>query len=324
MKAAVLNNTGEIPQYGEFQMPVPQSTDQLLLRVLASALKNLDKSRAAGTHYSGYDQFPAVVGTDGAGVLEDGTKVYATTGITGMMGEYALISKKACTVVPDGLDMAIAAALPNAVIGAALALKFRAGMQPGQHVLINGATGFTGKAAVQIAKHYGAGHITATGRNEEVLQQLKSLGADTVIALNNTDDAITADLKNVLATQPVDIVLDYLWGRPIELIIQSLKGAGLQSIPRPVKIVTVGEMAGPAINLSSGVLRSAPVEICGSGFGSLPQSALAAFQLEILPEMFMLAAAGRLKVDIKTEPLSNVSAAWSHDVTGGERIVLTM
>ena len=69
--------------------------------------------------------------------------------------------------LPNGIDDAVAAALPNAVAGSAMALRFRAAMQSGETVLINGATGFTGKIAVQIAKHYGAKKIVVTGRNEQ-------------------------------------------------------------------------------------------------------------------------------------------------------------
>ena len=57
---------------------------------------------------------------------------------------------------------------------------FRAAMQPGDTVLINGATGFTGRVAVQIARHYGAKKVIATGRNPESLQALLDLGADDI------------------------------------------------------------------------------------------------------------------------------------------------
>ncbi len=321
MKAAVIHSIGTTPQYEDFSVPVAQNGQQLLMQVKATSLKNLDKSRASGAHYSTYASFLAVVGTDGVGILPDGTAVYAN-GITGMMAEYALVDRRSCTPLPAGLDFALAAAIPNAVVGAGLALKYRAGMAPGKHVLINGATGFTGKAAVQIARHMGASKITVTGRNEARLTQLKSLGADAAISLSLPDEEILEALKKVHRDCPIDIVLDYLWGNPVALIIRALRGEGLHSIANPVRLVTIGEMAGKDLTLSSGVLRSAPIEICGSGFGSLPQEALDGFRDNLLPEMYELAANGGLQADIIKVPATGISDVWNAATGSGERIVL--
>lgn len=85
--------------------------------------------------------------------------------------------------MPAEIDLALAAALPNAVSGSALALRMRAKMNPGDVVLINGATSATGQSAIQIAKHYGASTVVTTGRRSEALATLKTLGADCVILL---------------------------------------------------------------------------------------------------------------------------------------------
>jgi NADPH:quinone reductase-like Zn-dependent oxidoreductase len=69
-----------------------------------------------------------------------------------MAAEKAIVEKGRIVPVPVGLDDASAAALPNAVFGSAMALRFRAGIEPGDTVLINGATSFTGRVAIQIAK----------------------------------------------------------------------------------------------------------------------------------------------------------------------------
>src|SRR5690606_31087055 len=143
----------------------PKSDDEIILEVKAAAVKNLDKLRASGTHYASYTSLPVVVGMDGVGVLNDGTRVYAQ-GLTGMLAEKALIHREQYTLIPDHLDNYTAAALPNAVLGSAMALKIRGKMKPGQNVLINGATGVTGLLAVQIAKFYGANKVFTTGRNE--------------------------------------------------------------------------------------------------------------------------------------------------------------
>jgi NADPH:quinone reductase-like Zn-dependent oxidoreductase len=215
MKAAVLHQFGTTPVYQDFPDPVPQNEQQLLIRIQAAAIKSIDRLRAGGKHYASYRDLPVVVGIDGVGTLENGTRIYAQ-GITGMMAQKALIAKNGYTVLPDTLDSGTAAALPNAVIGAAMALLVRGKMEKGNTILINGATGVTGQLAIQIARHYGAGKIIATGRNPEVLEKLKALGADTVVSLTGADETIIKQLQDAYRSIPVDIVLDYLWGSPIQ------------------------------------------------------------------------------------------------------------
>src|SRR5690606_36078988 len=104
----------------------------------------------------------------------------------------AVVEKDRVVVLPPGIDDLTVAALPNAVMGSAMGLLFRAAMQAGETVLINGATGFTGKVAVQVAKHYVAGKIIATGRNERTLQSLLALGADEIVPLQQQEEAMVA------------------------------------------------------------------------------------------------------------------------------------
>ena len=122
MKAAILEKFGESPKYKDFPDPEIQNDEQLLLHVKAASVKNLDKLRASGNHYASHTELPAVVGTDGVGILEDGTRVYAQ-GITGMMAEKAIVHKNKYTLIPENLDFNIAAALANAVLGATISLK---------------------------------------------------------------------------------------------------------------------------------------------------------------------------------------------------------
>lgn len=145
MKAAVMYQKGEMPQYTDFPEPVPQNDDELLISVKAAAIKHFDKGRAKGTHYSAEAdrQNATLIGGDGVGLLADGTRVYALG--DGMIAEKAIIDKRRMVKLPEGIDDASACALPNAVAGSAMALRFRAAMQPGETVLVNGATGFSGK-----------------------------------------------------------------------------------------------------------------------------------------------------------------------------------
>lgn len=322
MKAAVIKQLGTVPIYSEHPEPVP-SGDQLVMNVKAASVKNLDKLRASGKHYASYTELPAVVGIDGVGKLEDGTWVYAQ-GISGMLAEKALIRKGQFVRLPEGLDRIQAAALPNAVIGAAMALRYRAKTKPGEVVLINGATGVTGQLAVQLAKHDGASKVIATGRNETVLNELRSLGADEIILLSDSDEAIKEQIKRIHKETPIHCVIDYLWGKPVELIIAALQGGGVNTFTSRVKIVTVGSMAGESIDLHSGSLRSSAIEIMGSGLGSLSKEDLSDFFTTVLPEIFDLANNGKLKLHTHVVPLSEIETAWNLELNGGTRLVVSV
>ena len=323
MKAAVLNEFGASPVYQDSPDPVPQNADQILLNVKAASVKNIDKLRAGGKHYASHKELPAIVGLDGVGILEKGKRVYAQ-GLTGMIAEKALISAHRFTLLPDQIDDITAAALPNAVIGATMALLFRAKMQKGQTVVINGATGVTGRLAVQIAKHYGAANVIVTGRNAEALATLTQLGADHIISLHQDDETVIDQLKEIHKSNPIDVVIDYLWGHPIELIIKSLKGGGIHSVTHPVKIVTVGDMAGENINLASGTLRSSAIEILGSGLGSLSHNDLKMFDTVVLPEMFQLAVDNKIIIDTQVERLEDIESVWHEDIGTGKRLVISI
>lgn len=321
MYAAVLHQFGQPPVYQQIADPQPTDASEVVMEVKAASIKNLDKLRASGTHYASYAQLPAVVGIDAVGVLPDGRLVYAYSQ-TGTIAEKTIVKAQQAIPVPANLDLAIAAALPNAVLGAALALKSRGKMQPGATVLINGATGITGRIAVQAARIYGASQIIATGRNDEMLQQLLRLGATSVVSLKATEQEITDQLKAMHQATPIDLVIDYLWGRPVELILAALKGGNIGRFTHPVRLVTVGSMAGEQIALSSATLRSADIEIVGSGIGSLPPQAMQQFATEVMPEMFRLAAEGQLIMDTETAPLSDIAAAWNREPAPGKRMVI--
>lgn len=323
MKAAVLTKFGEAPVYQDFADPIPQNDEQILINVKAASVENIDKLRAGGKHSASHKELPAIVGLDGVGVLENGKRVYAQ-GLTGMIAEKGLIANNRFTVLPDNIDDIVAAALPKAAAGAVMAFLFRGKMQKGSTILINGATGGTGRVAVQVAKHYGAAKIVVTGRNADSLEKLTQLGADYVVSLKQDDESIIEQLKEINKNTPIDIVIDYLWGHPIELIIKSLSGGGTTPFNHPVRIVAVGDMAGESINLSSGILRSSPIEILGSGLGSFSQNDLKEFSSQILPEMFQLAADKKLIIETQVEKLADIETVWNKDIEAGKKLVISM
>jgi NADPH:quinone reductase-like Zn-dependent oxidoreductase len=323
MKAAVIYQTGEIPRYEEIADPIVKDGQQLAM-VKAASIKNLDKSLAKGSHYDKtYRHFPAIVGVDGVAVLEDGTRVY--TGPApgyGMMSEKTIIQPGYLVPVPDGLDDFTAAALPNPAASAWMALAWRGKFKKGDDVLIMGATGITGKMAIQIARHLGAGKIIVSGRNESVFEQLKALGADEVISLSQPEDDIRAAFKKAANEMHFDIVLDYLWGRPAELLLDALTGHDLRAVGKVTRYIHIGEMAGSTIQLPGAVLRSTGLELYGSGGGSISKEAMASLFTEIVPAIFRLAVEGKLVIDTEVVPLSDIATAWERAGSDGKRIVV--
>ncbi|HEY5464188.1 MAG TPA: zinc-binding alcohol dehydrogenase family protein [Hanamia sp.] len=322
MKAAVVYQLGEMPQYTEnFPEPVVQNENELLISVKAAAIKQLDKSRASGKHYSAdTDISKAMIpGGDGVGLLEDGTRVFAF-GVKGMMAEKSIIDKRAIVKLPEGIDNATAAALPNAIAGSAMALRFRAGMQVGETVLINGATGFTGRIAIQVAKHYGAKKIIVTGRNETSLKSLLELGADEIISTQQADGDFINQLKEMNANNPIDIIIDYLWGHTAQLILEALKGKG--AITHRVRFVSIGAITDHNIQLSSEILRSSDLQILGSGIGSWTMAEMQQLISEIVPEMLQLAADKKLKVETEKVNLKDIENLWKMEIQGGKRLVV--
>lgn len=322
MKAATIHpQTGAI-HYADVPAPVVTADNNVVLTVRAAALKHLDHSRASGQHYSSEEATAeTIIGSDGVGLLPDGTRVYALNP-DGMMAEQVLVDKNRMVVVPDGLDDATAAALPNAVIGSAMALRFRAHMQPGETVLINGATGVTGRIAVQIARHYGAKKIIATGRNPRALQELSALGANELILIDQDETTYLNQLRTLHRQTPVDVIIDYLWGQPAQLLLAALQGKG--GFTHPVRFVTVGSMAGTMIQLDSGLLRGTNLYLSGSGLGSWTRSEVNTLLREILPDMFRLATEGKLHIDTVSRPLHAIEQLAAQPIAAGKRLVITI
>ena len=322
MKAAIVYNAGEAPKYSEVPEPIPANEKEVLVTMKAVAIAGHEKSVASGKHYSAKPLLkPAIPGTMGVGVLKDGTRIFGV-GINGVLAEKVLMNIAQMVKLPDGIDDITAAALPNAVIGSALALLFRAKFKPGEVVLINGATGFTGTLAVQLARHYGAKKIIATGRNTEQLQLLLSMGADEIISLKDSKETIIENIKATAQKTPVDIVLDYTWGQPAECILTAFSGKG--GFTNHLRYVSIGATTGNAMQLSASLLRSSNIEIMGSGLGSLPKEAFQKLFSEVLPEVYGLVVAGKLKIETVTANLKDIETTFQQEVPPGKRLVIVI
>jgi len=168
MDAAVLHTFGKPPRSEQFPDPAVAGEGEVLVHVRAAALKPVEKQLASGTHYAIPSQLPVVCGVDGIGYLDDGTRVFfgGPRSPYGAMAQRTVVARSHCFQIPEAVDDATAAALANPGVSAWLTLTWRAKLIPGETVLVHGATGVTGKLAVQIAKLLGAGRVIAAGRND--------------------------------------------------------------------------------------------------------------------------------------------------------------
>lgn len=319
MKAAVLHSLGKPPRFEDFPDPRP-GPGEVLVHVRAASLKNVEKAMANGSHYDSPRQLPVVCGVDGVAVLDDGTRVFCggCRPPYGMMAEQAVVSRAFCLPIPDGVDDHTAAALPNAALSSWLALLWRARLEAGETVLILGATGVAGRLAIQIAKHLGAGRVVAAGRNRRILETLHDLGADATIHLGGDDDELAAAFRREVSVKRFDVVLDYVWGHPTEVLLDSLTGHDVMAHVDTLRLVEIGEMAGPTISLSAAALRSSGIELSGSGGGGIPPTAI----FETFPQLWALAGAGRLRIDTEPVRLREVELAWQRNDLPGRRIVV--
>jgi NADPH:quinone reductase and related Zn-dependent oxidoreductases len=316
MRAAVVNVLGQTPVFQSFVDPAPNE-GEVLVHVRACGLHPIVKALAGGQHYIGSGEVPFIPGIDGTGTLEDGRRVYFVfvRRPWGTIAELAAAPSKMCIPIPDGLDLQVAAAIANPGMSAWLSLKDRGGLSSGETVLVLGATGVAGQLAIQAARIQGAKRVIAVGRNVE---SLSNANVDAVIQLGESEDevreAFTTEARN-----GIDVVIDYLWGRPAELLLESVaKGFSASSTHR-TRWVEVGESAGKAITLPGAILRSVDLTLIGSGFGSAKLDRVIA----AIPELFAMAAAGALKIAVEPVPLAEVETAWSR-VEKGRRIVFTV
>jgi NADPH:quinone reductase-like Zn-dependent oxidoreductase len=308
MHAALVEDFKSPPRYREIPPPVAKQ-GEVLLKVRAAALSNLVRGQANGSHYSSGATLPFTPGNDGVGVAEDGARVYfvAPRAPFGSMAEYSVVSRAMTIPLAPDIDDTVAAALGNPGLATWGSLLGRAKFQPGEVVLINGATGVAGKQAIQVAKYLGASKIIVTGRDEESLAELPALGADQTISLSQPPEDLLRSLRSALHESGVQVVLDFLWGPSAEAILAAAAGHGsLQGEPR-VRFVQIGSISGNTITLPAALLRSTGVELLGSGLGSLSPQAI----LQSLTTMFAAESKVRFAIDVDPVPLSKVEDAWT-------------
>ncbi|RBP18389.1 NADPH:quinone reductase-like Zn-dependent oxidoreductase [Roseiarcus fermentans] len=304
MKAAIVQGAGLAPAYADFPEPVPGEGERLV-KVRAAALTQLARGRASGAHYSASGAYPFIAGVDGVGRLEDGARVYflLPRAPYGAFAEETVVAAQNCLRVPEDLDDVTAAAIANPGMSSWAALTERARLVAGETVLVNGATGASGRLAVQIARRLGAKRVIATGRNPAALAALETLGADATIALGADERALEARFRDAFAAG-VDVVLDYLWGRSAELLLSAAAAAAAKS--SEIRFVQIGALTGGQIPFLADVLRSTPISIMGSGLGSVPAPRL----LAAIAAVLAAATPAGLAIAARAVPLADVGAVW--------------
>ncbi|HEX6494073.1 MAG TPA: zinc-binding alcohol dehydrogenase family protein, partial [Acidobacteriaceae bacterium] len=143
--------------------------------------------------------------------------------------------------------------------------------------------------------------------NPEALGSLKSLGADAVIGLEQSRDALVAAFRSEIVEHGVDVVLDYLWGEPAETVLAAIAQKGLSHAAPRIRFVQIGQSAGATITLAAATLRSSGLEILGSGFGSASMKEIFA----ALAEFFHAAAKVPFATKVQAAVLRDVEALWN-------------
>ena len=233
MHAAVVRSFDHPPRYETYDTPEPAGPDELLVDVLAVGLHPRVRTGASGRHYTSTGTLPMIPGIDGVGRLPDGRRIYfvapTTPGAPWPTGPSSTCAGRS-RCPRTSMSTKVAAAM-NPAMSAWVALRRRVPLQPGQSVLVLGATGNAGAMAVQVAKRLGAGRVVGAGRDPERLAGLPALGADEVVAL--ADDAEVTAERLAEAAAEVDIVIDYLWGEPATTAMMALLEARSRPQPSP-------------------------------------------------------------------------------------------
>jgi NADPH:quinone reductase-like Zn-dependent oxidoreductase len=306
MHAAVVTSFGAPPRYSDHPEPVAHGKDEVVVDVLAAGLHPRVRSQADGSHYTSTGELPLVPGVDGVVRDPKGRIRYAVLDDTalGTMGERTVIELDRSVVLPDAIDPVQIAAAMNPLMSSWVALRRRIDFRRRQRVLVLGATGNAGRMAVQVAKRFGAAEVIAAGRDAARLAELPALGADA-----------TCRFDELARAADVDVVIDYVWGEPAARAMVDLLTARADR-GAPLTWIQIGSVAGPKASIPSAALRSARLQIVGSGIGSVPGRDF----VKELPKLASAIADGAFDIRARAVPLADVERVWTADTS--DRIVL--
>lgn len=303
MYAAVIANFADPPTFAEFGEPEAQA-GEVVAEVRAAAVSNIVRAIAAGAHYSSAAKPPMIAGLDGVVQLPDGSLAYvpAVRPPWGTLAERAAVPVAATVPVPPGLEPVQAAAVVNAARASWLPLTRILAPGATPTVLVLGATGASGSAAVSIARHLGARRVIAVGREGDALRRATRRGATDVVPL---DDDLEANVAR-LGAEGVDIVVDFLWGDAGAQVMRTLA----RTAPSPrhrIDWINSGAMDGAAFSFDAALLRMSDLHVWGSGAGAYAPERMREMAVTALD----LAARGVVTVDVEQRRLADVGETWN-------------
>ena len=292
----------------ELPTPSPQA-GQVLIRIEAASL-NFPDLLIVQNKYQMKPDLPFVPGSEYAGVIEAvgegvthlkvGQSVACLSG-TGGFGTHTLAPAKLCMPLPAGFPAVDAAAFIMIYATSHHALIDRAALKAGETVLVLGAAGGVGTAAIQIAKAAGA-RVIAAASTDEKCALCKSLGADETI--NYTTQNMREVLKTLTEGKGPDVIYDPVGGDFAEPAFRSIAWRG--------RYLVVGFAAGPipALPFNLALLKGASiVGVFWGDFARREPQANAA----MMAELAQWYAQGKVKPVIdRTMPMSDLKAAYAH------------
>ena len=290
MRAARLHEIGATPVVDEVDEPEGANLD-----VAVSALNPVDITIGTGRFYGGTPDRPYVIGSEAVGTLDDGRRVWVRTGRT--MAERAVVDPAIAAEVPDGVDDATAIACGIAGVTGWLAVAWRTQVGPDDTVLVLGASGSVGAAALQGAKLLGAKRVVGAARRVENVPAA-------------ADDAIPLDADFPEAT----VVVDALWGEPAE--------RALAAAASGVRFVHLGQSSSPTATLQSAWVRGKVANVLGHSLFSTPADVLAKGFRELCEHV----RDGRIEIPTQVYPLARIGEAWERQASGspGAKVVVTI
>ncbi|HEX3364629.1 NADPH:quinone oxidoreductase family protein [Phenylobacterium sp.] len=240
--------------------------NEVLLEVHAIGVNFPDLLVVAGTYQDLYPlpftpgkEAAGVVRAVGAGVvgLKPGDRVSAVME-KGAYAEQLVVAAANCYPVPDSLTLIEAAALGVAYQTAYFALHQRGRLRAGERVLVTGASGGVGMAAVQLAKAAGAFVIAAVGSPEKA-ELVRGLGADAVLDVSKTRDTLRQDLLSITEGAGVDLVMDQVGGAVFDESLRLLRKGG--------RMLVVGFASGTIPTVRANYLLLKQISVVGVHWG---------------------------------------------------------
>jgi NADPH:quinone reductase len=286
---------------------------EILVSVRAAGVNGADMMQRKGRYPAppgspadilGLELAGEVVGLgEGALRFKEGDRVMAVVG-GGGQAELAVLHERSAMPVPESLDWPGAGGTPEVFTTAHDALFTQTGLRAGEHLLVHGAAGGVGTAAVQLGHAAGA-RVTATVRNEAHREQVAALGAN-AIAPGGFEDF-----------GPFDVILELVGAPNLESNLNALATLG--------RIVIIGISAGAKGDLHLGALMGKRGSIRGSTLRSRPLEEKAAAMRAVEKHVLPLFDRGALKVPIaEIFPLEEAADAYERFERGGKfgKIVL--